>query len=151
MACAPRIHRLKSVRSWLRSLSGKRSAGSAADLSWGTVDAAAESLYGQDETSGPAAGEAIMPELTVLSVPDCPNEPVLVERLAEVLADHPGARLARHVVQDEADAARLGMRGSPTLLVNGVDPFGAPDAPASVSCRIYRDETGQAGGAPSVA
>ncbi|MGH3375912.1 MAG: alkylmercury lyase family protein [Actinoallomurus sp.] len=91
-----------------------------------------------------------MLELTVLTVPDCPNDPVITERLAEVLADVPDARLVRHVVQDEADAARRGMHGSPTLLVNGVDPFAAPDTPASVSCRIYRDETGHTEGAPSV-
>jgi hypothetical protein len=92
-----------------------------------------------------------MLELTVLTVPDCPNEPVLHERLTEVLTHHPDARVMRRVVQDEADAARFGMHGSPTLLVNGVDPFAAPGTPVSVSCRIYRDETGQVGGAPSVA
>ncbi|GII54152.1 hypothetical protein Pth03_25410 [Planotetraspora thailandica] len=92
-----------------------------------------------------------MLELTVLTVPDCPNDPVMLERLAEVLADHPGVQVVRQVVRDEGDAARFGMHGSPTLLVNGVDPFAAPGTPASMSCRIYRDETGQTGGAPSVA
>lgn len=92
-----------------------------------------------------------MLELTVLTVPDCPNDPVMLERLAEALADHPDAHLVRHVVQNEADAARLEMHGSPTLLVNGIDPFAAPGALTSVSCRIYRDETGNTGGAPSVA
>jgi hypothetical protein len=43
------------------------------------------------------------------------------------------------------------MHGSPTLLVNGSDPFAAPGTPASVSCRLYRDQGGPAGGAPSVA
>lgn len=91
-----------------------------------------------------------MLELTVLTVPDCPNDPIIMERLAEALADLPDARLVRHVVQDEAEATRHGMHGSPTLLVNGVDPFAAPGTPASVSCRIYRDETGRTSGAPSV-
>jgi hypothetical protein len=89
-------------------------------------------------------------ELTALSVPDCPNEPVLAERLAEVLADHPHARVVRRTVHDEAEAARLGMHGSPTLLVNGVDPFAVPGTPVGISCRIYRDETGRTDGAPSV-
>jgi hypothetical protein len=35
------------------------------------------------------------------------------------------------------------MHGSPTLLVNGIDPFAPPGSPASVSCRIYRDESGR--------
>jgi hypothetical protein len=92
-----------------------------------------------------------MLELTVLTVPDCPNGPVMLERLAEVLADHRDARLVCHVAQDEGDAVRLGMRGSPTLLVNGVDPFAARGTPASLSCRIYRDEIGHTSGAPTVA
>lgn len=89
-------------------------------------------------------------ELTVLAVLDCPNDPVLRDRLTEVLADYPDVRVVHRLVYDEADAARLQMRGSPTLLVNGVDPFATPGAPVSVSCRIYRDEAGRAGGAPSV-
>jgi hypothetical protein len=94
--------------------------------------------------------EAIMLELTVLAVPGCPNEPVLLERLAEILADRPDVWVMRRLVCDEAEAARLGMHGSPTLRINGVDPFAVPGAPASVSCRIYRDKAGRAGGAPSV-
>ena len=86
-----------------------------------------------------------------LTVPDCRNDSIIGERLAEVLAHHPTARLVRHAVRDEADAARLRMHGSPTLLVNGVDPFAGPGTPVSFSCRIYRDESGGAGGAPSVA
>lgn len=91
-----------------------------------------------------------MLELTVLSVPDCPNEPLLRDRLTRALAGYPEARVAGTVVATEAEAARHGMHGSPTLLVNGTDPFASPGAPTSVSCRVYRDETGAAGGAPSV-
>jgi len=92
-----------------------------------------------------------MLELTILTVPDCPNEPVLRDRLAQVLAGHPDATVTRRVIQDEAGAARYGMHGSPTLLVNWFDPFAAPGTPASVSCRLYRDQSGPTGGAPSVA
>jgi hypothetical protein len=90
-----------------------------------------------------------MLELTVLTVPECPNGAIMLELLAGFLAEHPDARLARRVVKDEADAVRLGMHGSPTLLVNGVDPFAAPGTPASVSCRIYRDRAGRSAGSPS--
>ena len=80
--------------------------------------------------------EAIMLEVTVLAVPDCPNEPVLRDRLAQVLPDYPDATVTRKVIQDEAGAARHGMHGSPTLLVNGSDPFAArlarlPASPAA--------------------
>lgn len=92
-----------------------------------------------------------MLELTVLTVPDCPNEPVLRDRLAQVLPDYPEAIVTASVIDGEAGAARYGMHGSPTLLVNGVDPFAAPGMPVSVSCRLYRDPGGRVGGAPSVA
>jgi hypothetical protein len=99
----------------------------------------------------PLPPEEIMLELTVLAVPDCPNEPVLLERLASVMADNPGAAVTRTVIADEAAAARHGMHGSPTLLVNGTDPFAVPGTPAGLSCRLYRDKDGPADGAPSVA
>ena len=41
------------------------------------------------------------------------------------------------------------MHGSPTILVDGTDPFAAPGEPASVSCRLYRDDNGQVESAPS--
>ena len=43
------------------------------------------------------------------------------------------------------------MSSNTTLLVNGFDPFAAPGTPASVSCRLYRDQSRPADGAPSVA
>lgn len=92
-----------------------------------------------------------MMELTVLVVPDCPNASVLDERLAEVLADRWWVSVMRRVIDDDEQAARWGMRGSPTLLIDGVDPFADPGVPASVSCRMYRDEGGRLEGAPSVA
>jgi hypothetical protein len=45
----------------------------------------------------------------------------------------------------------VGMTGSPTLLVDGTDPFAVPGLVASVSCRLYLGQTGAATGAPSVA
>jgi hypothetical protein len=88
--------------------------------------------------------------VTVVAVPDCPNMPVLRARLDEVMAGHPNLRLIERTVWEEADAVRFGMRGSPTVLVNGIDPFAEADMPVSVSCRIYRDEAGRVTGAPTV-
>lgn len=90
-------------------------------------------------------------ELTVLTVPDCPNAALLDERLAEVLANRPGVPVVRRLITDDAEAGRWGMRGSPTLLVDGVDPFAEQGVPASVSCRMYHSEDGRTEGAPSVA
>jgi hypothetical protein len=40
------------------------------------------------------------------------------------------------VIANETDAAAAGMHGSPTLLVDGIDPFAAPGQPTSLSCRL---------------
>lgn len=89
-------------------------------------------------------------QLTVLAVPDCPNAPVLDDRLAAVLEGRSGVSVSHEVISNEADAARWGMHGSPTLLIDGVDPFAQPGQPPSMSCRLYRDDNGQATGAPSM-
>lgn len=90
-------------------------------------------------------------ELTILTVPDCPNAAVLEERLAAALADYPDAAVRRRQVADEQEAAETGMAGSPTLLVNGTDPFAVPGQMPGLSCRLYRDEAGRLSGAPSAA
>jgi hypothetical protein len=89
-------------------------------------------------------------ELTLLTVPNCPNAAVFEERLADALANHPGVVIHRREIADVQAAVRAGMRGSPTLLIDGVDPFAALGQPPSVSCRLYRDAAGQVTQAPSV-
>jgi hypothetical protein len=89
-------------------------------------------------------------ELTLLTVAGCPHAALLEERLAVALAAHPGAVLRRRVVASEREAAAAGMHGSPTLLVDGVDPFARPGEAASLSCRLCPGGAG-AGGVPSVA
>jgi hypothetical protein len=87
--------------------------------------------------------------LTVLSVPGCPNAALLEERLAEAIGPRADVRITRQPISNEEDAARWGMHGSPTLLVNGTDPFASPLQPASLSCRLYQHPDGRADGAPS--
>lgn len=89
------------------------------------------------------------PTLDVLHVPDCPNLAPLLKRLREA-TDLP---VTTREISSAAAAAAAGMTGSPTLLINGRDPFPAPtlqNSDSGVSCRIYRDEHGQAVQAPSV-
>ena len=97
--------------------------------------------------------------LTVLSVPECPNVKVMLDRLHNLLSDA-GLDLdadldsdVQVVVVDDAEHARgWGMTGSPTLLVDGVDPFHSSGTEASLSCRLYRGgKDGVVGGAPPLA
>lgn len=86
--------------------------------------------------------------LQILHVQGCPNTGVLLTRLEQSLAGRVAVEL--RVVRDQAEAAAAGMTGSPTLLVDGVDPFAGPDRSPSLSCRLYVDETGVVCGTPSV-
>ncbi|MGW2524972.1 hypothetical protein ACWC09_50130 [Streptomyces sp. NPDC001617] len=88
--------------------------------------------------------------ITVLTVPDCPHGPLARERIDQAL-DGRSAEVELVEVADEAEAARCGMTGSPTILIDDIDPFAVPGVLASVSCRLYRGPDGRAEGAPSVA
>src|SRR5262249_9185408 len=90
-------------------------------------------------------------QLTVLAVPGCPNAPVLTDRLVDALHGREGVSVSYEVISDEAHAVSWGMHGSPTLLVGGADAFEEPGQPPTMSCRLYREASGQTAGAPSVA
>jgi hypothetical protein len=87
-------------------------------------------------------------ELTLLTVPACPSAAEFEERLTAALAGHPDAVVHRREISDERTAAEAGMHGSPTLLIDGVDPFAVPGQAPSLSCRLYRDATGRPAPAP---
>lgn len=88
-------------------------------------------------------------QVDILYVPDCPNLATARSAIEAALAQLGAEVTVQEVeVTSSADAERLGMRGSPTILIDGRDPF-AGGAEASVSCRLYRSQQGL-GGAPSV-
>lgn len=117
------------------SRSGRVRAGASRSLGAGTI---------------PGVIGAWLMDLTVLAVPGCPNVAVLEQRLASLLAGRPGVRVSRHVVDSGEEAARLGMHGSPTLLIDGSDPFPAPGAGPALACRLYPSDGGPLEGAPAV-
>lgn len=87
-------------------------------------------------------------QIVILTVPNCPSARTVLDRVREALAGRP-ARLELHEVHDQSEAERWGMSGSPTVLINGADPFGASSGGPSVSCRLYPGSDG-VGGAPTV-
>ncbi len=92
-------------------------------------------------------------QVNVLYFDDCPNWKVARQRLHEALG---AAGLADEVqvtyqtVETPEEAERVGFRGSPTILVDGRDPWADRGATGGLSCRIYATEDGP-DGAPSVA
>src|SRR5690348_8837167 len=69
--------------------------------------------------------------LEISQVPGCPGADLLAARLNGLLAGR--ARMTRRVIASQAEAERLGMTGSPTLLADGADPFPRPVPSASAA------------------
>ena len=89
-------------------------------------------------------GHPATSDVRLLYFDDCPNWRVAEARLREALAGigaDPDAVIYQQVTTVE-QAAALGFRGSPTILVDGTDPFADPDAPTGLACRIYRTAAG---------
>jgi len=53
--------------------------------------------------------------------------------------------IAHHHVETSAEAERVGFRGSPTLLIDGIDPFASDDEPTGLACRVYDTPDGPQG------
>jgi hypothetical protein len=87
-------------------------------------------------------------ELTVLAIPDCPGAALLEERLAAATRGLPGVRVTRLVITGQAQAVKASMHGSPTLLVDGTDPFARPGQQAALACRLYQQDDGSLAPAP---
>lgn len=89
-------------------------------------------------------------DIRLLHVRDCPNHAVVRSRLEMALErTRVVAVVHDHEVLSSQEAARLGMRGSPTVLIDGRDPFADGADPAALACRLYRSGAGLSG-APSV-
>ena len=85
-------------------------------------------------------------EIELLVVPDCPNEAAAAALIRSAVADtRVTATITRAVIATEDQARLRGFVGSPTILLDGVDPFGPPDAPAGLACRLYPTANGLQG------
>ena len=83
---------------------------------------------------------------TVLYFDGCPHWVTLDDRLRSAL--HRLGRddaVERRRVETIEEAEALGFPGSPTILIDGRDPFGDDTTPASLSCRMYQTPEGLAG------
>ena len=82
----------------------------------------------------------------------CPNWRVADERLREALQETgaDGSQITYEMIETPEQAEEAGFCGSPTILLDGRDPFATPEAPVGLSCRIYWTDTGP-DDAPSLA
>lgn len=84
-------------------------------------------------------------KLELLYFGDCPNWKVAAERLDKI-ADGRGLTVERRLVTTPEQAQAAHFRGSPTILVDGEDPFaGSGDESFGLACRLYQTPGGPAG------
>jgi hypothetical protein len=88
-------------------------------------------------------------DVTLLYFDGCPNWTLARDRLREVMprAGLDERPLTYRRVETPEDAETC-FRGSPTILIDGRDPFGGESAPVGLACRYYETPSGPAG-APS--
>ena len=87
----------------------------------------------------------------LLHVLDCPHADVAAIRLRIALdaGGHADSPIEFILVRSDEHARELEFHGSPTVLLNGRDPFAGSDTPVGLACRLYRTAHGTSG-APSV-
>jgi hypothetical protein len=70
----------------------------------------------------------------------CPNSPILIERVKEVIRDFDNINYSEVLIESNEKAEEIKFRGSPTLLINGEDfeQLSEPESPA-LACRYYRN------------
>ncbi len=86
----------------------------------------------------------------MLHVEACPHLELARRRVDEALARvGADAGVRTQQVSTAEQAERWGFAGSPTILVDGSDPFPAPPDRAGLACRLYPTDEG-AQGAPTV-
>jgi|TARA_R110002110_G_C13050811_1_gene680873 hypothetical protein len=83
--------------------------------------------------------------VTLLYFDDCPNWLVADGHLRTLGAQHPEMVIERRIVNTVEEAEATQFRGSPSIMVDGVDPFADLDTPVGLSCRVYKTPAGLAG------
>lgn len=71
----------------------------------------------------------------------CPNWRLMEARLG-VLAAELGFDVEQVLVESEEDAERWAFHGSPSVLIDGRDPFAPAGAAVGLACRIYSTPSG---------
>ncbi|WP_406382842.1 hypothetical protein [Streptomyces sp. NBC_01618] len=89
--------------------------------------------------------------IEVVVVKECPNEELAAGRLRQALeaSGLQEADVVTRVVTDQAEAERIGFTGSPTILIDGEDPFAEAGQAQGMTCRLYRTPEGL-DGAPGI-
>lgn len=98
-------------------------------------------------TATTALDDAFPMSVELLVVPNCPNEARAAGLLRTAL-DDVGLRDVRFtttVIDTQESAEARHFIGSPTILLDGIDPFNEPHGTPGLACRVYLGTDGLGG------
>ena len=77
----------------------------------------------------------------------CPNWKVADDRLTEALIElgRDDIVVERHLVDTPEQAEKLAFTGSPTIRIDGTDPFATGQEQVGLACRVYATPAGLSG------
>lgn len=76
----------------------------------------------------------------------CPSWTVTERRLTQALEQlGRDPSVERRRVETDAEASMIGFTGSPTVRIDGRDPFATGDEQVALACRVYRTPEGLSG------
>ena len=86
-------------------------------------------------------------KLTIQYFAGCPHWKLADERVRHVLRDlaRSDVKLEYQFIDSPEAADRARFRDSPTILIDGHDPFASEGQPYGLSCRVYETEDGPQG------
>jgi hypothetical protein len=90
-------------------------------------------------------------DVELLLIPDCPNGSTAHELLRSSLRDAGllSTPIRVSVIDSQRAAVQRGFVSSPTILINGVDPFAEAGRPPALACRVYPSPSGPSGLPPA--
>ncbi|HEX9977227.1 MAG TPA: thioredoxin family protein [Acidimicrobiia bacterium] len=83
--------------------------------------------------------------IEVLHIAGCPTW----EETRDLLERVTGGPVATRLISSAEEAEEIGFCGSPTVRVDGIDPWADQNARVGLACRIYRLPDGRLAGGPN--
>lgn len=83
--------------------------------------------------------------VTIQYFDSCPNWKVAEDRVKTIIKENGlSADIEYQLIETPEEAEKYRFAGSPTLLIDGRDPFATDGMPYGLACRTYITEVGQA-------
>ena len=83
-------------------------------------------------------------QIVIQYIDDCPYWPIAVRRVRTALQRAElSASVREQRIPSHEEAVLANFRGSPTILIDGIDAFADDDLPVGMTCRLYDTPQGR--------